>query len=613
MPYSTFYAAKEQLYGIEPLDFYFALEFSEQYNDELAKPWQELWFHVLLALSESARNGHTCLPINVIANHRFGFQSDQEVITHNGYIFPAEQELTAMLTLLPLSDNSAITFSQNSLYMRRNYLFEKELERALKIKKEYALSYTHSAIQLAINELFPEQSDDVDWQKLAVANSVNKGLSIIAGGPGTGKTYTVTKLLSALIMLNPSEIEIALVAPTGKAAQRLSESIVNAIQGFKGIIADDILSRIPTTALTLHRLLGVIPNQVDFRKGIDNPVHYNVVIVDEVSMVDLALMTRLFRALPATTQVIMLGDADQLPSVALGSVLADIAVKPHVGYSQQNRQYLAEISQLTKQQTTQLPIAKGKQTADHLSLLLKSRRFDGEGAVGQIALATIAGQAEKSWQYMQSNSAKGGDIYLLPERLNEWLPAYIDQYYLPIANAENVTSAFELLTEFRVLCATRVGPEGVNAINHAVISQLQGAGFIDRLYHGLPIMINENHYGLNLYNGDIGLIWRNEHGHLMACFETVDDQGQAIVKQIIPSRLPSFEPVYAMTIHKTQGSEFNHVAMVLPKRSETNMLSRELIYTGVTRAKQQLSICVCQNVWRSGLEAKVQRYSNLSI
>lgn len=214
---------------------------------------------------------------------------------------------------------------------------------------------------------------------------------------------------------------------------------------------------------------------------------------------------------------------------------------------------------------------------------------------------------------MEASHQKGSELCLLSENISDWLPKYISQYYQPISVADSVESAFKLLADFRILCATRVVVEGVDAINLMVISHLQGSRYLDKIYHGLPIMINENHYGLNLYNGDIGLIWRNEHGHLMACFETVDAKGNAEIRQVIPSRLPSFEPVYAMTIHKTQGSEFQHVAMVLPQRSDNNLLSRELIYTGLTRAKRQLSICANKRTWHAGVEAKVQRYSNLQI
>ncbi|WP_448555357.1 exodeoxyribonuclease V subunit alpha [Thalassotalea montiporae] len=658
--YRKFSEAAARISGIAPIDYFFANELTTATAaNELTADEKEVWYHLLIALSASVRDGHTCLPLTHVAGQQFGLASDDNVITHHGFSFPNDKQLLTLLAKIPFLAASelavtqpnisnaekaevnvdgtlAVVFEHNCLYMRRNYQFEKELKLALVEKTQLTLDYTQAAITDVVDSLFPEneakepnqasqatgarQAPEVDWQKLAVANSVNKGLSIIAGGPGTGKTYTVTKLLAALSMLSQSRLDIALVAPTGKAAQRLSESIQNAVTGFRGVIADNVLDVIPSKAQTLHRLLGVIPNQVNFRKGSDNPLDYDVIIIDEVSMVDLPLMARLFRAIPAKCQVIMLGDADQLPSVALGSVLADIAVRPHLGYSKANLNYLAKVCQLSSEQAKQLPKAK-KQVADHLSMLLKSRRFDGEGAIGNIAMATIAGEALQSWQYISVNSTSRDDITLLPPVMTQWLNQYVKRYYQPVLEAENITQAFERMSQFRILCATRVGNDGVEAINQQIISLLKGNYQQDKLFHGLPIMINENHYGLGLYNGDIGIIWKNAQGHLVAYFEdtAINEGGVSSnnrtpgFKTIIPSRLPSFEPVFAMTIHKTQGSEFEHVVMVLPNKADNQLLTRELIYTGVTRAKKKLSLSCSEPVWYRGVDAKVERYSNLSI
>ncbi|REL26868.1 exodeoxyribonuclease V subunit alpha [Thalassotalea euphylliae] len=617
--YDKFASAAAQIADIEPIDYFFAKEMT---SSPIAMPLSsaefDVWYHLLMALSASVRDGHTCLPLSVVANQRFGVASEDNVITHHGFAFPAHDELQQVMAKLSLDDNDVpVVYWQDCLYMRRNFSFERALQAALLEKASLNLGYSSDAISEVIARLFPKTQQEVDWQQIAVANSVNKGLSIIAGGPGTGKTYTVTKLLAALTMLKvkqnnasiSKDLDIALVAPTGKAAQRLSESIQNAVAGFRGAIDDQILDVLPTKAQTLHRLLGVIPNQVNFRKGSDNPLDMDLIIIDEVSMVDLPLMERLFRALPVKCQVIMLGDADQLPSVALGSVLADIAIRPHLGYSKANLQFLGQVCQLSKTQVKQLPAAK-QECADHLSILLKSRRFDGEGAIGNIAMATIAGRANDSWQYIMAHSECRDDLTLLPAELSLWLSRYVQQYYQPLLSAEKVEDAFALMSKFRILCATRQGSEGVETINQQVIAMLKGHYQQAKLFHGLPIMINENHYGLGLYNGDMGIIWQNAQGHLVACFEEAQSTGY---KTVIPSRLPSFEPVFAMTIHKTQGSEFEHVAMVLPSQADNQLLTRELIYTGVTRAKKQLSLSCREPVWYRGVEAKVARHSNLAI
>ena len=630
MPYLRFEQAIQQLSNIVAIDYFFAKEFSRVIP---AKGQENLWCHLLIALSAAARQGHTCLPLSKVANQAFGIAYDESgLLSHQGFHFPDLETLKTLVLSLELTKaDKGVVYYQNSLYMRRNFNFEQELQTALIAKKEQVLPHQTSEIKSVIHTLFPTangEPTELDWQQIAVANSVNKGLSIIAGGPGTGKTYTVTKLLAALVMLNnnsnPKPLDIALVAPTGKAAQRLSESITHAVAGFSGVIDSQTLSAIPTDAQTLHRLLGVIPNQVNFRKGKDNLLDYDVIIIDEVSMVDLALMARLFRAIPSHCQVIMLGDADQLPSVALGSVLADIAIRPHLGYSSVNTAYLNQVCELTSAEQAGLPTLSEhtQPSADHLAMLLKSRRFDGEGAIGNIAMATINGQGEQSWQYIVKESQQRDDLFLLPELSDDksgWLASYINQYYQPLLTANSPLQAFELLSKFRLLCATRVGSEGVEAINQQVIAQLKGNYYADnyqeKLFHGMPIMINENHYGLGLYNGDIGVIWQNQQGHLLACFETSDSSNQQFdgMRTIIPSRLPSFEPVFAMTIHKTQGSEFEHVAMVLPSKADNQLLTRELIYTGVTRAKKCLSLSTNKSVWLTGVNAQVQRYSNLAI
>ena len=510
-----------------------------------------------------------------------------------------------------------------------------------------------SLIKNIVVKLFPDSvnsdsdasiTEDIDWQALAVANAINKDFAIIAGGPGTGKTYTVTKLLAALLMLSlntkgdESTPRISLVAPTGKAAQRLSESIINAVQGFRGDIDDDVLDLIPERAQTLHRLLGVIPEQVNFRHNQDNLLAVDILLIDEVSMVDLPMMTRIFRALPAHTKVILLGDADQLPSVAVGSVLADFAPRPHPGFSDTNHQYLTQVTgfeSLTKQvkQTDNAELAKQYpeqclkhySVADCVTFLMKSRRFDGKGGIGRIANYVISGQYQESWQLLKESSevtsnaidSEQKQLTLLNGSVETWLAPLVSQYYQPLSECKNIADAFALLAKFRILSSTRKGPQGVESLNALVIEILRNKKVIpyknfaasSDLYPTQPIMISENDYRLGVYNGDIGLLWRNSQGHLMAVFENASGE----YDWIMPSRLPKFETVYAMTIHKTQGSEFDHVAMVLPEQKDNKLLSRELLYTGITRAKSKLSIASAEGIWQSGVSQQVIRYSGLAL
>lgn len=647
--YHSFAQAQQEFKALMAIDYFFAKEMLvalkpiAEHQDTL----QALCF----ALSASLRAGHSCLVLTDIANSPWGEDIDAHSSADKLCTFPSLATLNALLISLNVSveDNQPIVLHQDKLYLRRYFEFENELTQFIQCRLSEKSHYSAAHIEQTVEQLFPQHSacsDEItvqtlDWQKIAVANAINKNFSVIAGGPGTGKTYTVTKLLAALVMLQTQQakqnqpLNIALVAPTGKAAQRLSESIINAVTGFKGLINDETLAAIPSNAQTIHRLLGVIPNNPNFRHNQKNLLPYDIVLIDEVSMVDLPLMTRTFRALKADAKVILLGDADQLPSVATGSVLADIARRPHGGYSDKNLQYLAEVCQLPKLLLSQYFSDKAPNQTDYLTFLVKSRRFDGQGGIGLLANAVITGDSLSSWQLLTgaTAAAKQGtpsQLQLAKGTLINWLTPLVKQYYQAIEHCSDIYDAFALLAQFRVLCATRQGEYGVDNINEQIKGMLGKRPFSQRhasatsqlqhLYHGQPIMISENDYSLGLYNGDIGLIWhvKSTEGaeHLIASFQ--DESGEnSRIKEILPSRLPKFETVYAMTIHKTQGSEFDHVAMAISPpetlQYQSRLLSRELLYTGITRAKNQLTIASHQNTWLQGVSNQVKRNSGLVI
>nr|WP_241242381.1 exodeoxyribonuclease V subunit alpha [Thalassotalea sp. G2M2-11] len=624
MPYARFAQAQQQLHDLAAIDYFFAKQFSEilleQHTAAFTSAEFDQCYHSLIALSTSLRAGHSCLPLHAIADQTIGLFSDENgVITHQGFRFAKIDVLTKLFNCLALSvdDEQAIVFTKQCLYLRRYFCFEHVLQSYINEQSGAAVLFDanhYPQLTDCLNSLFPQTHDDdqndIDWQKIAVANALNKRFSIIAGGPGTGKTYTVTKLLAALVKLHPEQdLSMALVAPTGKAAQRLSESINNAVAGFRGMIANEVLNKIPHETQTLHRLLGVMPNSPNFRFNGDNKLDLDVLLVDEVSMVDLPLMARLLSALPTNCRVILLGDAQQLPSVAAGSILADLTPNSQSQYSADNYHYLKAITGEKHLPT----VANGAN--DHVTYLTHSRRFDGKGGIGLLANAVINGEFEASWQLLQQSAQDRIPQLSWCSGVMSWLTPLVKQYYAPIQHATSVSHAFALMGQFRILTPTRNGETGVEQLNRA-IEQLLVENFPakatqfnnEHLYHGKPIMISENDYSLGLYNGDIGLLWQNKAGHLMAMFE----QQQGDVKAILPSRLPKFETVYAMTIHKTQGSEFDHVAMVLPKDPDNQLLSRELLYTGITRAKKQLTLDSNKAVWFQGVERKVLRYSGFN-
>ncbi|MGB1199582.1 MAG: exodeoxyribonuclease V subunit alpha [Thalassotalea sp.] len=641
LPYQHFSEMQQQLYGVMPIDYFLAKELVESLSLDKAnaitcKDAMSLCFHAIVAVSMAIRSGDSCLPLNTIANARIGFYADENgIVDHHGYNFPAINVVNELLTklLITADDNKPLVFAEQALYLRRYYNFEQELQTFINnnvaenpLMTPPLASVTEKTIKACLDELFPlvphsdtsdtrlnESVAEIDWQKAAVANALNKRFSIIAGGPGTGKTYTVTKLLAAILTLNEQvaanptsnqqpSLNISLVAPTGKAAQRLTESLIKAISGFEGEIAENILAKIPRQAQTLHRLLGVIPNNVNFRHHQGNLLAIDVLVVDEVSMVDLPMMARLIRALPPHCQLILLGDADQLPSVAVGNVLADLAPRPHQGYSKSNKHYLATV-------TASKGFKQYKNKAfDHVTFLTKSRRFDNKGLVGRLADNVIKGESQKSWQLLTNETPSA----LLPLTVNSWLPKLVKQYFQPLARATTLSEAFKLLAQFRILCATRVGLEGVENINQQVEQILYKSGNLQAnnpFYYGKPIMITQNDYGLGLFNGDVGIIWADEKGMLIAVFE--QPSGQYL--QVLPSRLPSFETVYAMTIHKTQGSEFQRLVMILPQNKDSKILSRELLYTGITRAKQTVQIACAKSTWFQSVDTQVQRSSGINL
>ena len=566
---------------------------------------REDWFrHTLMAVSEALQEGHTCLHLPYWAGQT-RWQSD----ISPGIRFPELDEWRKGLEALALApdDDAPVVFEQDRLYLRRYWRFETEVAGAIRKRLAGTEGVDAPSARAVLERLFPggEGRAVPDWQKVAAANALFQRFSVIAGGPGTGKTHTVTRLLALLIETTASDgsgsPRVHLAAPTGKAAQRLAESVVKARSGLAPDVDARVMEAIPRQATTLHRLLGVIPNSHRFRHHEDHPLSVDILVVDEISMVDLPLMARLFRALPPECRVILLGDADQLPSVAAGSVLADLAPRDVAAYSPERCRQLATLGIDLE------PTADGSGGADYLSFLRESRRFEGSSGIGQLAAAAISGDGEGTLSVLRGTH--DDVVWHAGDALSEQLAVWTEQQFRPITEAGDLEEAFERLQAFRILCPARIGANGVEAINERIVAALNPER--RRFFRGQPIMITRNHYGLGLYNGDIGLIWpddperEGETQPLLAWFP-----GEEGFTPMAPGRLPDHETVYAMTIHKTQGSEFETVALVLPDKPSA-ILTRELIYTGVTRARSRLTVMGSEPVWRAGISQTVERHSGL--
>ncbi|WP_234418480.1 exodeoxyribonuclease V subunit alpha [Dongshaea marina] len=407
-----------------------------------------------------------------------------------------------------------------------------------------------------------------DGQQVGAAVATRQRFTLISGGPGTGKTTTVVKLLALYIEQQRSlgsEPLIRMVAPTGKAAARLSESVGMALDTLP--LNDDVRQLLPRQASTIHRLLGVVPHQQGFRHNRDNPLHLDLLVVDEASMVDLAMMAKLIDALPRGARLILLGDRDQLASVEAGAVLADIFSFAEAGYSPQQVEWL--------NRQTGFSLKPGSRSLspiqDSLCLLNKSYRFDQHSGIGQLARAVNSGSATQ----LESVLGRGfsdisvyslGGAQLLAQTVHGYRP-YLQRMPDTAQDESRIRELLSAYQGFRVLVALREGPFGLNTINQQVEQQLTKAGLIRpeagrEWYEGRPVMIERNDHGLGLYNGDIGICLKDSQEKLRVYFEMADGK----LRSFLPGRLPEHTTAYAMTIHKSQGSEFAEVLMLLPPR-----------------------------------------------
>ncbi len=474
----------------------------------------------------------------------------------------------------------------------------------------------------------------INWQKVAAAVALTRRFAVISGGPGTGKTTTVTKLLAALIEQSQQQMgkmpTIKLVAPTGKAAARLTESIGKAVDQLP--VSPELKQAIPTESGTIHRLLGAVPNSVEFRHNRSNPLHLDILVIDEASMVDLPMMERVVSALPPKARLILLGDKDQLASVEAGAVLGDICSFLSVGYSQAQSRAIAD---LTGFDTLSRGHDRRAGVADSLCMLQKSYRFDARSGIGQLAKAINSGQARHLDQVLEQGFSDIEHFALTSDHYNQLLQTMVTEYghYLKRINQWQVVpetnkvetaeqkalAALRLFGQCRLLCAIREGDFGVTGLNSRTERVLARRNLIKRSdelwYHGRPVMVTRNDHSLGLYNGDIGLCMREgekgvgdaeEEAKLKVYFELPDGS----IKAVLPSRVPEHETAYAMTVHKSQGSEFDFTLMMLPP-DFSPILTRELIYTGVTRAKKKLALYADLNLMKRGIKVKTQRASGL--
>lgn len=527
--------------------------------------------------------GDVCVPLARMAGQR--------PWPEHAFTLPKLADWQAQLEASPLvgadGDFTPLIFEHSRLYLARYQAYERHLATQLLHRAADLPKVDDAQLSESLTRLFAFNTQQPDWQRLAAAQAVRRKLTVISGGPGTGKTTTVVRLLAALLEQrggHPSggtHLAIGLAAPTGKAAARMAEAIRNAKAELP--VSAAIKAALPDEARTLHRLLGSRGDSPQVRHNAANPLALDVLVVDEASMVDLALMAKLLDALPPTARLILLGDKDQLCAVEAGAVFAELCEGR--GF---DAQAAADLQRITGQQ---VPVNQpSSQLGDAVVLLTHSHRFAGDSGIGELARRINDGDVSGTLNLLKEGR---NDLAWNAEPTPADLLDRLDQGYAPYmaaAKSADAAAAFAAFNAFRTLCAQREGVWGVTGINEALEARIKRRSQVpsrERWYVGRPVMVRQNDYALGLFNGDIGICLHTEYG-LRVFFEG-GGSGEDGYRPFAPARLPSHDSAFAMTVHKSQGSEFAEVLLVLPEQPSP-LLSRSLLYTGITRAKHKVEL-----------------------
>ncbi len=527
------------------------------------------------------------------------------------------------------------------LYLDRYWRYEGRLAAALEARARRPVAGVDATIlREGLDRLFGapgtgRPDGEPDLQRLAAATAVMRRLAVVAGGPGTGKTTTVARLLALLdeqaAGAGAPPPRVALVAPTGKAAARLEESLREALERreFRDEVTAEVRDRLASAeAATIHRLLRRQPgNSSRFRHDAREPLPHDVVVVDEASMVSLSLMAKLLDALPPTSRLVLVGDPQQLRSVEAGAVLGDIVGPALQGLrvGQEARQVLAEatgedLSRLVDARAgvVEQPDAGSSAVGDGIVVLQRVHRFDETSGIADLAAAIQAGDAGEVVRVLRDDAIPDvtwvrRDDEATDDEASQLAGVRdavtdVGRRILRAASAGDAGTALAAVEEIRVLCAHRRGSFGVATWVPRIEAWLdlpqrsRGRGVAWQV--GTPVLVTQNDHQLRIYNGDVGVVVATEDGPRVAFPRA---EGPRLVP---PGRLEALEPVHAMTIHKSQGSQFGHAVVVLPT-PESRILTRELLYTGVTRARRQATVIGSEAAVRAAVERVVQRASGL--
>lgn len=553
-----------------------------------------------LALSE----GHSCLALARLP----------ELLGAEPGDLPGREQLQQILRGSRLVDDSGseqpkplVLDAAGRLYLRRYFRYEQRVAESLRARLAASIEACDTkAVRTALEKYFKLDSEQVNWQAIAVLAGLQSRLTVITGGPGTGKTTTVLWLMATMIELatsaGKSAPRIVLAAPTGKAAARLGESLRE--RRITLDCSEGVRAAIPDSAATLHRLLGTIPGSSRFRHHADNPIDADVVIVDEASMIDLPLMARLLDALDDDTSLVLLGDRNQLASVEAGNVLA--AICQAAGSGEVSTQRAEMIKQVIGASLGSDPQATG--FSDQVVELRRSWRFEEHSGLGQLAQAVLAGDSDAVIEGLREGHYAdiGWQEHDDPVRA---MIASLGDDFAALADATDAATALSQVSQQGVLTALREGGYGCDGINAGMDRYLRlraGVGSAQVWYKGRLLLIQHNDYANALFNGDIGIVWPDANGRLAACFPQADG-----IRRLPLSSLPAHTSAWAMSIHKSQGSEYDRVNIILP-RTDARVLGRELLYTAITRARQSVTLISSEQALRHALDRSTRRDSGLA-
>ncbi len=540
--------------------------------------------------------------------------------------WPAPADWAAQLAASPfvaipadadaIADPAPLAFERSAdgaglLYLRRYREYERRLALQLRRIAAQPMATDIAALAPTFARLFP-QARDGDRQARAAALAQRRALLLVTGGPGTGNTTTIARLLALRVaaarQAGAPPPRIALAAPTGRAADRMAESLRRATAGLAEAGLDaDVLAALPTAASTLHRLLGVIPDSPDFRHHAGHPLALDLLVVDEASMVDLPLMCKLAEAVPDGAQLILLGDADQLPSVEAGDVLAAILEAAGAGDALAADDAAALAPLLGE--VPAVPAADATSLRGHRVHLVRGWRQHDSLQLAPLADAIRAGDVATARALLQDGAL--ANVHLHPVDADPLQAAGLD--LLPrlraLATASDPAQALRDAGRLRLLTALREGPFGARGLNARIEAQLSGRriGSPPAWYPGRLLLVTENSPHHGLFNGDVGICLPAADGALLAWFAGDGAEG---VRTFHPAALPAHDNAFAMTVHKAQGSEFDTVWLQLP-RQDARVLSRELLYTAITRARRELHVAGSLDVIAAALSRHASRVSGL--